>query len=120
MLIINITGLLLIALIIWWFWLYIPKSKEFIAAHNGGLIITVEDGVYSPAHIRLVAETPTTIQFLRKDGAPCSETVLFPELDISENLPLNKVKPIELPALAAGEYAFHCQMQMYRGVLIVK
>lgn len=118
MLIINIAGLLVIGLIIWWFWLY--KPKEVAAAQDGALMITVENGVYSPSHIRLVADTPATLQFLRKDGSPCSETLLFPDLEISETLPLNKVKPIEVPALATGEYPFHCQMQMYRGVLKVE
>lgn len=28
MLIINLVGLLLIALIVWWFWLYKPEVKE--------------------------------------------------------------------------------------------
>jgi plastocyanin domain-containing protein len=118
MLIINIAGILLIALIIWWFWLYKPKNVA--APQDGALIITVENGLYSPSHIRLVADTPATIQFLRKDGSPCSETVLFPDLEISETLPLNKVKSIKVPALVPGDYPFHCQMQMYRGVLKVE
>ena len=118
MLIINIAGLLLISLIIWWFWLY--KPKDVAAPQEGELTITVENGVYSPAHIQLPADTATSIKFLRKDGSPCAETVLFPDFEISENLPLNKVKTIDIPPMAAGEYAFHCQMQMYRGVLKVQ
>jgi plastocyanin domain-containing protein len=57
---------------------------------------------------------------MRRDQSPCSETLLIPELQISDTLPLNKLKTIQLPALAAGEYAFHCQMQMYRGLIMVK
>ena len=58
-------------------------------------------------------------QFLRKDASPCAETVIFPDLDISATLALGKTASVALPPLPAGEYAFHCQMQMYRGVLIV-
>ncbi|TNE78156.1 MAG: cupredoxin domain-containing protein [Gammaproteobacteria bacterium] len=117
MLMVNIAGLLLIALIIWWFWLYRPGE---IDAETGDTIILVENGVYLPAHIKLRANTPTALYFQRKDPSPCAETVQFPVLDISETLPLNKTKAVQLPALAPGEYDFHCQMQMYRGQLNVE
>ena len=116
MLLINIAGLLLIALIVWWFWLYRPGDVE---AGTGDTVILVDNGVYQPAHIRLSPNAPTTLYFQRKDPSPCSETVQFPALDISETLPLNKTKAVQLPALQPGEYAFHCQMQMYRGQLKV-
>jgi len=44
---------------------------------------------------------------------------MIPELDINETLTVNQHTPLQLPALTPGEYAFHCQMQMYRGTLIV-
>ncbi|WP_416182995.1 cupredoxin domain-containing protein [Idiomarina sp. PL1-037] len=43
-----------------------------------------------------------------------------PDLGISDTLPTNKLKLIELPVLKTGEYDFHCQMQRYLGKLIVK
>ena len=96
MLIVNIAGLLLIALIVWWFWLY--KPAEVIADENN-LVITVDNGVYQPAHIKLTADKPVTLTFLRKDASPCSETLLIPDLKISATLPLNKNKIIQLPAM---------------------
>jgi len=117
MMIINIAGLALIALIVWWFWLYKPKEAEL---GENDLVITVENGTYSPSRIKVPTGEPVEIKFIRKDQSPCSETLLIPELQISDTLPLNKLKTIQLPALAAGEYAFHCQMQMYRGQITVK
>ena len=81
------------------------------------LVITVENGSYEPSHIALAENTPSTLTFLRKDASPCAEVVMIPQLDINETLIVDKPMTISLPALAAGEYAFHCQMQMYRGVL---
>jgi plastocyanin domain-containing protein len=46
--------------------------------------------------------------------------VIFPDLDISADLPLNKSLVVELPAMDKGEYAFHCQMKMYSGTVVVK
>ncbi len=117
MMIINILGVLLIALIVWWFWLYKPRE---VSVSDNGIIVTVVDGVYQPSRIKLVSGHEATLNFERKDESPCAGTVLFPDLNISEDLPLDRNKAITLPALDSGEYAFHCQMQMYRGTLIVE
>ncbi|MDF0534672.1 cupredoxin domain-containing protein [Shewanella sp. A32] len=117
MLLINIAGIVLIATIIWWFWLY--KAKEATVGEND-LVITVENGTYSPSRIKVPAGEPVELKFMRKDQSPCSEILLIPDLQISDTLPLNKLKSIRLPALKSGAYAFHCQMQMYRGEIIVK
>ena len=118
MLLVNIAGLALIALIVWWFWLYRPPEAAALA--DEALEITVENGVYQPARLRVAAHQAVALRFLRKDESPCAETVIFPDLDISTTLPLGRPTTVQLPPLAAGEYAFHCQMQMYRGVLKVE
>lgn len=118
MIIVNLAGLALIALIVWWFWLYKPKETELVGEKD--LVITVENGTYSPSRIKVPAGLAVEIKFIRKDQSPCAETLLIPDLQISDTLPLNKLKTIQLPALAAGEYAFHCQMQMYRGQITVQ
>ncbi len=115
MILVNLFGLALISIIVWWFWLYKPEQAE---AGSDRLTITVDHGVYEPAHIHIVAGKSTELRFRRLDESPCAEVVLFPELGISESLPVNKVKTIKISPLAAGEYEFHCQMKMYRGKLI--
>jgi plastocyanin domain-containing protein len=121
MLIINLIGLGFIFLIIWWFWLYKPKSTQVIDVHDKDEItVVVEDGIYQPAHISLLENTAVTINFIRKDESPCAATVLFPDIEISADLPLNKECSVQLPALKKGEYAFHCQMKIYSGSIVVK
>ncbi len=117
MLFINIAGLLLIVFIVWWFWFYNPKGS---VSTNNDLTIVVNNGVYTPARIVVAADKPVQLYVLRKDASACAEMLLIPDLDISENLPLNKTKTVSLPALKPGKYPFHCQMQMYRGELIVE
>ena len=113
---INILGLSLIALIVWWFWLYKPSEASVT---ENDIVITVDNGTYQPSRLKVSAGQPVTLTFLRKDASPCAATVVFPASDISEELPLNKAKAIVLPAMSRGEYAFTCQMQMYRGKLVV-
>jgi len=115
----NIAGLLLIGFIIWWFWLYRPKAG--VTAAPGQIIeIRVKDGVYEPALIEAVAGKGISLKFIREDEAACAEQVLFPELNIQKELPLGKPVVIRLVPEKAGEYAFQCQMGMYRGVLRAK
>ena len=52
MLIINLIGVFLIALIVWWFWLYKPTA---ILQQNEDLTVVVESGNYSPSRISLKA-----------------------------------------------------------------
>lgn len=85
--------------------------------HEFATIIAVADLVKEDS---IAAGSPVDIKFLRKDQSPCSETLLIPDLQISDSLPQNTLKTIHLPAMKAGTYNFHCQMQMYRGQIIVQ
>jgi len=114
---INLLGLLLIVLIVWWFWLAKPKAAQ--AAASGVIEITVADGVYAPARIEVPAGKPVTLRFLRKDPSPCAEKVLFDDLGISRDLPLNEPLDVVLTPGTPGEIEFTCQMRMYRGYLVV-
>ena len=116
MVVINLLGLLLIALIVWWFWIYKPRE---VAIGEGVVTILVENGIYEPSRIRLPAGQGGLLRFIRKDASPCAAMVVFDDFEISEELPLNTPKDIVLPPMEAGEYVFTCQMQMYRGKLIV-
>ena len=118
----NLVGMLLIVLIIWWFWLSSakkkPKTLDKITNKNSNVVL--QNGVYQPSTIVLSANTSNTLTFIRKDPSPCAATVIFPDFQISEELPLNKTIEIALPAMKKGKYVFHCQMQMYKGYVILK
>jgi len=115
-LLINLVGVALIVTIVWWFWLYNPSEP---VSANASDHIMVKDGVYQPSRIQAPSDQAVTLSFVRKDPGSCAEEVIFPDLDISRSLTLNETTRIELPSLAAGTYPFHCQMNMYRGELIV-
>lgn len=117
MILINILGLALICLIIWWFWFYKPEGVKVL---NNEISIEVKDGVYSPSHIKCAVNEPIVLSFIRRDKSPCSERLLIPGLEISVILAIDKPTKIELTIPKVGEFEFHCQMQMYRGVLKVE
>ena len=115
---INLLGLVLIAVIVWWFWLY--KPEQLADATSGLITVTVENGVYSPSRISVTRGEPVTLRFLRKDASPCAAYVVIDALDFSEELPVNKPMDLTIKFDDAGEYEFACQMKMYRGVLVVE
>ena len=113
---INIVGILLILFIIWWFWIY--KQQSEARAQGSVLDIIVDAGVYEPSVIRTKAGEKLTLRFIRKDSNPCSEKVLFNDLDVSADLPIDTPHELTFTPEEKGEFA--CQMGMYRGKLIVE
>ena len=117
-LLINVLGVVLIGLIVWWFWFYRPPAQR--AMGNKAIEIVVADGVYTPARIEVPVGKPVTLRFMRKDPSPCAEKVMFDDLGVSADLPIGKSQDVTLTPTQPGEYEFTCQMHMYRGKLVVK
>jgi plastocyanin domain-containing protein len=116
MIIINLIGLLLIGFIVWWFWIKKPLSLK-VSSNNVEII--VENGIYTPSRIEVKSGQAVKLSFIRKDPSPCAEKVIFDELNLSYDLPMNKPVVVDFKAEKAGEYAFTCQMKMYVGSLSV-
>ena len=119
-LLINLFGLAAIVLTVWWFWLAPKRNKKEVVSADERLEILVKDGVYEPDRIRISAGKKTVLHFRRDDASPCAEWVLFPDLEVSSQLAVDQTTDVTIPAADAGQYPFHCQMQMYRGTLVVE
>jgi plastocyanin domain-containing protein len=107
-LLVNIIGILLIAVIVWWFWL--SKSHVSSVKINKLIEIKVKDGVYQPANIEAQVNHPVTLRFIREDASPCAETVVFNSLNISKTLSLREPTDLLLTVKNAGEYEFNCKI----------
>jgi plastocyanin domain-containing protein len=115
---VNLLGIIVVGLIIYWFWLSTPR--KITASQTAPIEIHVKDGVYTPSHIETKKGETIRLRFLREDPSPCAEKVIFNSLNKSLELPLNGSAEIELHPEEAGEIDFTCEMQMYRGKLSVK
>jgi plastocyanin domain-containing protein len=118
LLVVNIAGVLLIGLIIYWFWIATPRKVT--ASQARPIEVLVKDGVYSPAHIQVKQGDKIRLRFIREDPSPCAAKVIFNSLGKTLELPVNQSADIELQLKDAGEIDFTCEMQMYRGKLIVE
>lgn len=116
-----IGGILLIALVAWYFWFSSSEGTR-VQSGAGGLqetLIKVKGG-YSPNIVVVKAGHPVRLNFLRQETAACSEMVLFPDFGKQAELPPNKTVPVELTPDTPGEYEFQCAMGMLRGKLVVE
>jgi plastocyanin domain-containing protein len=116
-----IVGLGLIAGIAWFFWG--PRKGGFRAPVTSGgyqeAMILVKGG-YTPDVVVVQRGRPVRLNFRREESAACSEMVVFGDFGKSAKLPEGEIVPIELLPDKPGDYAFTCQMGMFRGRLVVE
>jgi plastocyanin domain-containing protein len=119
--VVTLFGLLLVAGIVWFFWL--KKARGTRAATTSGgyqeAMILVKGG-YTPDVIVVQHGKPVRLNFRREETASCSEMVLFPDFNKSTELPTGEVVAVEFLPEQPGEYEFACQMGMFRGKLVVE
>lgn len=60
------------------------------------------------------------ISFVRTSDQTCATEVVFPDLDIKKELPLNQTVVVDVPDDNARTLTFQCGMGMYKGALLVK
>jgi len=118
--IVNLVGLSLIGLIVWYFWLSKPQGSLAAVGSSGAqeAFIVVRGG-YSPDTIQVKAGRPVRLVFNRQEADPCSEKVVFDAFGVSADLPEGANIPVEFTPSEPGEYEFACQMGMLRGKVIV-
>lgn len=116
--IVNSVALATIMLIVWWFWLSKPRARSETGTKP--IEIVVDQGVYTPSRIEVPVGRPIILRFVRKDPSPCAEKVLFDDFNIAADLPVGEATDVVVIPKEPGEFEFTCQMQMYRGQLVVK
>ena len=117
--IVNVTGVTLIALIVWYFWLYRKEGVQ--VAEVGGVqqVQIMVKGGYDPDVIVVKRGKPVRLLFNRQEAAMCSEMVIFDKIDQSAKLPEGETVAVEFTPKKKGEIPFQCQMGMLRGKVVV-
>ena len=110
----------LIGLELWWFLLSKNNAQTAQVSEGVQSVDITVDGGYSPDQIVVQAGQPVRLNFLRKDPSSCLEQIILPDFNKAIDLPLNKEAAIEVVPPKAGNYTFHCGMNMFRGTLTAK
>jgi len=89
-----------------------PKTQRQEIAVTG-------DG-FSPAQVTVEKGAAVELVFLRKTDGTCAKKVVFPDLKITKELPLNKPVSVSWTPDQAGIVKFACGMNMFKGSVVVK
>ena len=114
-------GLLLVAFIVWFFWLNRTQGIRATTTSGGyqEAMILVKGG-YTPDTIIVSRGRPVRLSFRREETASCSAKVVFEHFGKSADLPTGQLVAVEFMPEEPGEYGFACPMGMFRGRLIVE
>ncbi len=82
--------------------------------------LTVTDAGFEPAQITVAKDRPITLSVTRKTDSTCAREIVFKEIDLKRDLPLNQEVRIDLPARASGTLNYACGMDMIKGSLVVQ
>lgn len=120
-LIVVAAGFVLIAFIVWFFWL--KRATGVRAAETSGgyqeAMILVKGG-YTPDTIIVRRGRPVRLNFRREETASCSDKVIFADFQKSAELPTGETVAVEFLPRESGEFNFACPMGMFRGRLVVE
>ena len=120
LLFVNVAGIALIGLIVWYFWLYRKEGVKVTEVAGVQEVPIVVKGGYDPDVIVVKRGKPVRLLFNRQESSMCSEMVVFDKLGKSAKLPEGETVAVEFTPQETGEIPFQCQMGMLRGKLIVQ
>jgi cytochrome c oxidase subunit 2 len=88
-----------------------PRTPTATAAQR----VTVDMAGFHPANLTATAGQPMQIQIINPDSSMHSDgggwhELAIPELGIDARIAPRSDKTIDIPAVAAGEYAFYCDV----------
>jgi plastocyanin domain-containing protein len=98
----------------------VPSSSQAkpSAEPQEATVVASEKG-FEPPTLELRAGVPARITFRRTTDKTCATEVIFPNLKIERDLPLNQPVVIELTP-QKGELTFACGMDMFKGSIVVQ
>lgn len=115
-----LSGLAIIAAILWYFFLAPRRSIQApVDAHGVQEVTVTVRGGYDPSEIRVRAGRPVRIVFDRQETNPCSDEVVLSDFAIRRQLPPHRRTAIEFTPNAPGTHEFVCGMGMLHGKVIV-
>lgn len=90
-----------------------PVGKTIVA-------VTADENGFSPSSVEVHQGDAVALGFTRTSDDTCAKEVVFPEMDVKKDLPLNKTVYVVVPTEQARTFSFTCGMQMYKSSVVVK
>jgi len=96
------------------------KEAEAQPAGKTTIAVTADDKGFTPTSVDVKQGEPTVLAFTRKSNDTCATKVVFPELNVTKDLPLNTTVYVDVPTDKARTLTFQCGMGMFKSSVVVK
>jgi hypothetical protein len=90
------------------------------APRSGTIPVTADAEGFSPSSVTVKKGSPATLVFTRTSDQTCADKVVFPEINVTKELPLHKPVSIDVPTDTARTLTFQCGMGMFKSSVVVK
>ncbi len=86
----------------------------------GTIAITADQKGFTPSSVSVDKGKPVTLAFTRTSEDTCATAVVFPELNLKKDLPMNTTVYVDVPTDSARTLKFTCGMGMYESSVVIK
>jgi plastocyanin domain-containing protein len=87
---------------------------------NGRVAVAVTEEGFVPAEIPARAGQAITLVVTRKTDATCAKEIVFADLGVTKELPLDQAVEVTVTPTKTGDLRFACGMDMIAGKLVVQ
>ncbi len=94
-------------------------AASAVAAGVRAVPITVDNKGFTPSSIDVKKGEKVQLLFTRTSDETCAKEVVFPEISLKKELPLNKAVALDVPTDAPRTLTFQCGMGMYKSKVVI-
>jgi plastocyanin domain-containing protein len=95
-------------------------SATAAPADGKPIAIRADENGFTPTSVAVKKGSPASLIFTRTSDETCAKEVVFPEIKLKKDLPLNAPVTVDVPSGDARTLTFQCGMGMFKGKVVIE